>query len=264
MESSIVIRLTVFLSLFILFALLEWIRPRRAYVQSRPSRWKTNLGLTLLNTLTLRIYALALPLLAVGAALDAQSKSWGLFNNLNWTPLLELLLIVLILDFAIWLQHMLTHKIPLLWRIHRVHHADCDMDVSTAVRFHPMEIFLSMTLKIGLVYLLGPSALAIICFEILLNGTTLFNHSNVRIPPLFDHLLRIILVTPDMHRVHHSIRRSEHDRNFGFSLSIWDRIFGTYQSQPENGHDDMIIGLEWQDDRSSRLTWSLLLPFRHN
>ena len=168
---------------------------------------------------------------------------------------------MLIFDFAIWLQHLITHKVPLLWRLHRVHHADVDMDVTTAIRFHPVEIALSMLLKIGLVYLLGPAAIAIVIFEIILNGTAMFNHSNLALPAGLDRIMRKVLVTPDMHRVHHSVQRSEHDSNYGFCLSIWDQLFGTYIEQPKDGHDAMQVGLEWQDDRPSKLGWSLALPF---
>ncbi|SHK03630.1 Sterol desaturase/sphingolipid hydroxylase, fatty acid hydroxylase superfamily [Ruegeria lacuscaerulensis ITI-1157] len=262
MEYGIVIRLGVFLGLFIIFASAEALRPRRPRLYGRSQRWLTNLSITLLNTAVLRLMAIGLPLLAVGAALDAGQKGWGLFNHLYWPAWVEVALSILILDFAIWAQHLVTHKVPILWRLHRVHHADRDMDVTTAVRFHPIEVALSMGLKIGLVYLLGPSALAVILFEILLNGTALFNHSNIRLPTAVDAVLRQIIVTPDMHRVHHSVLRREHDSNYGFALSIWDRLIGTYVAQPEAGHDDMTVGLEWQDDRPTKLGWSLALPFR--
>ena len=261
MENEGLLRLSIFLGLFALFALAESLAPRRARVQPRSSRWLTNWSFTILNTLTLRLLAIGLPLLAVGAALDAQAQGWGLFNALGWPVWLEFVLAVLILDCAIWAQHLITHKIPLLWRLHRVHHADRDMDVTTAVRFHPVEIALSMLLKIGLVYLLGPAAMAVLVFEVLLNGTAMFNHANIRLPRWADQLLRLVLVTPDMHRVHHSVHRSEHDSNYGFALSIWDRMFGTYIAQPREGHDDMTVGLDWQDDRPARLGWSLSLPF---
>ncbi len=202
-----------------------------------------------------------MPLLAVGAALDAQARGWGLFNALALPGWLEITLAILILDLAIWAQHLVSHKVPILWRLHRVHHADRDMDVTTAIRFHPVEIALSMLLKIGLVYGLGPAAIAVILFEILLNGTAMFNHSNLNLPLWLDALLRRVLVTPDMHRVHHSVHRHEHDSNYGFALSIWDRVFGTYVAQPAQGHDDMTVGLRWQDDRPGRLLWSLRLPF---
>jgi len=261
MENEAAIRLGIFLGLFALFAALETLAPRRARVQPRGARWVTNWGITILNTVTLRALALGLPLLAVGAAVDASAHGWGLFNVVTWPLWVEFLLAVLILDFAIWFQHLITHKVPVLWRLHRVHHADLDMDVTTAIRFHPLEIALSMILKIGLVYLLGPAALAVIVFEILLNGTAMFNHANIRLPATLDRVLRQVLVTPDMHRVHHSVHRNEHDSNYGFALSIWDRMFGTYIPQPAAGHDEMTVGLEWQDKRPSSFGWSLALPF---
>ena len=261
MENEALIRLVVFLGLFSLFAAVETLAPRRIRTQQRSKRWMTNWGITIANTLALRVMALVVPLLAVGAALDASAQGWGLFNWLSWPAWLEVILAILILDFAIWLQHLITHKVPILWRLHRVHHADVDMDVTTAIRFHPVEIALSMVLKIGLVYLLGPAALAVVLFEIMLNGTAMFNHANIKLPLPLDHAIRRVLVTPDMHRVHHSVHRHEHDSNYGFALSIWDRSFGTYIAQPAAGHDDMDVGLKWQDDRPSRLGWSLALPF---
>lgn len=261
MEHELLIRFGVFLGLFLILALVESRIPRRARVLPRSKRWLTNISMTVLNTLTLRLLAFALPFLAVGAALDAGARHYGLFNQLAWPEWVEIILAILVLDFAIWAQHLVTHKVPVLWRLHRVHHADRDMDVTTAVRFHPVEIALSMLIKIGLVYMLGAAALAVILFEIILNGTAMFNHSNMRLPVGFDRVLRLVLVTPDMHRVHHSVHRSEHDSNYGFSLSIWDRMMGTYIAQPAKGHDGMTVGLRWQDDRPGRLGWSLLLPF---
>lgn len=262
MENEATIRLTVFLGLFCILALAEHLRPRRRRTQSQPRRWGTNWAIVLLDTALLRLMAFALPLLAVGAALDAADNGWGLFNWLDWPLWVELVLAIAILDFLIWFQHVITHKIPILWRLHRVHHADRDMDVTTAIRFHPIEIGLSMLLKIGAVYVLGPAALAVILFEILLNGCAMFNHANIHLPKPLDRVLRLVLVTPDMHRVHHSIHRDEHDTNFGFSLSIWDRLFGFYTPQPRDGHDGMTVGLQWQDDAPSRLGWSLWLPFK--
>lgn len=261
MENEALIRFGVFVSLFAVLATLEAFAPRRARSQPRSTRWVTNWGVTILNTVTLRLIAFAVPLLAVGAAIDAEAQGWGLFNELSLPLWLEVVVVILIFDFAIWLQHLITHKVPLLWRLHRVHHADVDMDVTTAIRFHPLEIALSMLLKIGLVYLLGPAAIAIVLFEIILNGTAMFNHSNLALPAWMDRAVRKVLVTPDMHRVHHSVHRSEHDSNYGFALSIWDRLFGTYIAQPAAGHDAMQVGLEWQDDRPSQLGWSLALPF---
>ena len=262
MEHDLLWRLGAFVGLFALFATLEALVPRRARSQPRSARWFTNLSIVVLDTLALRALAIALPLLAVGAAVDAGRMGWGLFNTLDWPLWLEVVLAILILDLAIWAQHLVTHKVPILWRFHRVHHADRDFDVTTALRFHPVEILASMMLKIGLVYLLGPAALAVLLFEIILNGTAMFNHSNLRLPLWLDRAVRLVLVTPDMHRVHHSIHRHEHDSNYGFALSVWDRIFRTYQPKPEAGHDLMTVGLEWQDERPSRLGWALMLPFR--
>lgn len=261
MENEVFIRLGVFLGLFAILAATETLMPRRVRSQKRSKRWVTNWGITIANTLLLRVMALALPLLAVGAAVDAQAQGWGLFNLVNLPQWIEVVVAILILDLVIWAQHLVTHKVPLLWHLHRVHHADVDMDVTTAIRFHPVEIGLSMILKIAVVYLLGPSAVAVILFEIILNGTAMFNHANIRLPLWLDRIVRRVLVTPDMHRVHHSVHRSEHDSNYGFSLSIWDRMFGTYIAQPAAGHDEMKVGLEWQDDRPARLGWSLGLPF---
>lgn len=261
MENETLIRFGIFLGLFAILAIIETLAPRRNRTQTRKARWVTNWGLTIANTIALNAMAFALPLLAVGAAIDAQNNGWGLFNALALPTGMEIILVILFLDFAIWTQHLITHKIPLLWRLHQVHHADVDIDVTTAIRFHPLEIALSMLLKIWLVYLLGPAAIAIILFEIMLNGTAMFNHANIRLPLAVDAVVRRILVTPDMHRVHHSVHRHEHDSNYGFSLSIWDQMFGTYIAQPNEGHDDMDIGLRWQDDRPSRLGWALKLPF---
>jgi sterol desaturase/sphingolipid hydroxylase (fatty acid hydroxylase superfamily) len=261
MQNETMIRLGVFLGLFALFAALEWVAPRRARRHGL-TRLATNAAIMVLGAVLLRVLAVALPLLAVGAALDAGRIGWGVFNLLGWNPWVEGLLAILILDLAIWTQHLVTHKVPLFWRFHRVHHADGDFDVTTAIRFHPIEIAASMLLKIALVYLIGPSAVAVIIFEVLLNGTALFNHANIALPLWADRITRKLLVTPDMHRVHHSVDRIEHNSNFGFALSIWDRIFGTYRAQPVQGHDNMTIGLDWQDDRPTRLVWSLLLPFR--
>jgi sterol desaturase/sphingolipid hydroxylase (fatty acid hydroxylase superfamily) len=262
MEAELFWRAGVFLTLFALFSGLEALVPKRVRTLPRARRWPTNLAVTLLNTLALRGLAILLPLLAIGAAVDAGAQGWGLLNHVGWPAWVELVLAVLILDFAIWAQHLVTHKVPLFWRFHRVHHADRDMDVTTGFRFHPVEILASMGLKIGLVYALGPSALAVLVFEILLSGTALFNHSNLGLPGPVDRVLRLVLVTPDMHRVHHSIHREEHDSNYGFALSVWDRIFRTYVPEPKAGHEAMTVGLEWQDERPARLGWALTLPFR--
>ncbi len=256
------IRLPIFLGLFLLLALLEARRPRRALHWSQSRRWITNWTFSLLNTATLFLGSMLLPLLAVGAAFHADALDWGLFHLVALPFWFEVLLTLLLFDFTLWLQHLITHKVPPLWRLHRVHHADPDIDVSTAIRFHPLEIAFSLMVKIALVYALGAAAIAVLAFEILLNATALFTHANLRLPPRVDALLRRVVVTPDMHRVHHSVHRCEHDSNYGFALSVWDRTLGTYVPQPQQGHTNMTIGLEWQNARPTQTIWSLMLPFR--
>jgi sterol desaturase/sphingolipid hydroxylase (fatty acid hydroxylase superfamily) len=264
MEQEGIIRLSIFFGLFIVFAAIEYFFPRRVVAKSKARRWLTNWSVSVFNVLTLRVFSLALPLLAIGAAFDAQNLGIGLFNQIGFSVWIEIIMVILILDFCIWLQHLLTHKIEFLWRIHRVHHSDTEMDISTAIRFHPIEIALSMALKIGLVYALGADPLLVLTFEILLNGSSMFNHANIKIPNQIDKFLRLLIVTPDMHRIHHSSDRIEHDTNFGFALSIWDHIFQTYKSYPENSHKDMEVGLNWQDEKPEKLGWSLGLPFKKN
>lgn len=262
MENDALIRLGFTLGIFAIMALAEAARPRRARRQPRATRWITNWGMVAVSAALLRLLALTVPLLAVGAAIDAGRQGWGLFNALALPFAAELVLSVLILDFLIWAQHLITHKVPILWRLHRVHHADRDIDASTALRFHPLEIGFSMLIKIGAVYALGIDPISVIVFEVMLNGMAIFNHANLALPTRADAFLRAFVVTPDMHRIHHSTDRDEHDTNYGFSLSLWDRLFGTYRATPAKGHEEMTIGLQWQDDRPSRLGWSLLLPFR--
>ena len=263
MENEALVRLGAFGGLFLLFAALETVAPRRVRKHPRRGRWLTNWGISIANVLALRALALGLPLLAVGAALDAEAQGWGLFNQLGWPLWLEMALAVLIFDFAIWLQHLITHKVPLLWRLHRVHHADVDFDVTTAIRFHPVEIALSMLLKIGLVYLLGPAAWAVVIFEVLLNGTAMFNHANVRMPVGLDRILRWIVVTPDMHRIHHSVEKRETNSNFGFNLSIWDRFLGTYIQDAKREQPKIIIGIDqFRTSEEVSLKNLLMMPFR--
>jgi sterol desaturase/sphingolipid hydroxylase (fatty acid hydroxylase superfamily) len=262
MAYELAIRLGVFLGVLGLLMALERRAPRRHLVQPRTGRWFTNLALVVIDSLAVRAVAFALPILAAVAAADAAAQGFGLFNLLDWPLWAELVLAILIFDLAIWTQHLITHKVPFFWRFHRVHHADRDMDVTTALRFHPVEIVASAALKVGLVYLLGPAVLAVILFEITLNATAMFNHANLRLPAWLDRAVRLVLVTPDMHRVHHSVHRDEHDSNYGFALSLWDRIFRTYVAEPKAGHDAMTVGLEWQDDKPANLGWALWLPFR--
>lgn len=254
------LRLGVFAGVFALMAAWERGAPKRDLAAPVSTRWMTNWAIAIIDTIVVR---LLFPLAAVGAALDAGAQGLGAFNALAWPRWLEFALTLVILDFAIWAQHVVSHKVPLLWRMHQVHHADRDIDVTTAIRFHPAEIALSMALKIALVYALGPSAAAVVVFEVCLNGFAMFNHANVALPRSADRLLRWLIVTPDMHRVHHSVVRREHDANYGFNLSVWDRLFGVYIDQPALGHRGMTIGLApYQSDEPTRLGWSLALPLR--
>lgn len=240
-------------------ALWELASPRRPLTTSKTRRWVTNLGIVALDTVLAR---LIFQVAAVGVALIAADKGWGLFNGLNWPVWLEVLLTVVLLDFAIYIQHVLFHAIPVLWRLHMVHHADLDYDVTTGARFHPIEILLSVGIKMGVVILLGAPAAGVVAFEVILNATAMFNHSNVKIPTGLDSLLRLFVVTPDMHRVHHSDIPNETNSNYGFNLPWWDRLMGTYTAQPSQGHDGMTIGLrQFRDPKKLGLLGVLALPF---
>ena len=254
------IRLGFFLGSFAVMALWELAAPRRALTQSKAVRWANNLGLVFLNTFLLR---LAFPAAAVGMALFAREQGWGLLNHFQVPYALAVIGAVVALDFFIWLQHVMVHAVPALWRLHRVHHADLDYDVTTGARFHPLEILLSMLIKFAVIMVLGPPVLAVILFEILLNATSMFNHSNVRIPEGVDRVLRLFVVTPDMHRVHHSVEDDETNSNFGFNLPWWDRLLGTYRAQPRAGHEGMTIGIHtFRESRQcSWLTGILAMPF---
>jgi sterol desaturase/sphingolipid hydroxylase (fatty acid hydroxylase superfamily) len=254
------IRLVIFLAVFALMIVWEFVTPRRVRSLSRWVRWPSNLGIVVFNTLVLRI---VLPMAAVGLALLCEERGWGLLNAFALPPLLAIVLSVLLLDLAIYLQHVMFHAVPALWRLHRMHHADLDFDVTTGARFHPIEILLSMGVKFAVVAALGPPAVAVLIFEVLLNASSMFNHGNVRIAPKVDGVLRCFIVTPDMHRVHHSILPRETNSNFGFNLPWWDRLFGTYTAQPAAGHDGMTIGIEqFRTPRDQRLDRMLLQPFR--
>ncbi len=254
------IRLVAFGAIFGAMLLWELLAPRRALSVSRAQRWSGNLGLMLINTVALR---LLFPAAAVGFAISAEALGFGLFHWLAWPPLLEFVLGVLLLDLAIYGQHVLMHRVPLLWRLHRVHHADLDFDLTTAVRFHTFEILLSMLIKWGVILLLGPAVAAVLVFEVLLSGMAVFNHANVSLPPYAERIVRALFVTPDMHRVHHSAIPRETNSNYGFNLSLWDRLFRTYTAQPARGHDGMTIGLEQFRDPAQvdRLPGILALPF---
>ena len=255
------IRLGFFVGTFVVMALWEVLAPRRILTVGKALRWVNNLGLVDLNTLLLR---LLFPAAAVGMAAFAAAQGWGVLNYVELPFWLAVLIAVIVLDSVIWLQHVMVHAIPVLWRLHRVHHADPDYDLTTGARFHPIEIILSMLIKFATIAVLGPPVVAVIVFEVLLNTTAMFNHGNVRLPNKIDRLLRWFVVTPDMHRVHHSIEDDETNSNFGFNLPWWDRLFGTYRDQPRGGHEGMAIGIRGynQPRDVSWLPGMILLPFR--
>ncbi|WP_246840915.1 sterol desaturase family protein [Hahella sp. CCB-MM4] len=240
---------------------IEWGLPRRQRQYPRRVRWPSNLAIVVLNSVALR---LLFPLAAMGASLQAEKAGWGLLNKLALSDWASVILAFLTLDFAIYLQHRLFHRVPMLWKLHRMHHADPEIDVSTGIRFHPIEIILSMAIKMLVVWLIGAPPMSVLLFEIVLNATSLFNHSNVRLPERVDAKLRWMLVTPDYHRVHHSRIRQETDSNFGFNLPWWDRLFGTYLPQPELGHLEMQIGVIGLSDKREELGLGHMLtqPFR--
>jgi len=254
------IRLVAFAGIFVAMAVWEVLAPRRDQKLGRGTRWPSNIGIVVLDTVLVR---LVFPTTAVGLALVTEGRGWGLFLALDVPAWASVPLAVAALDFAIYLQHVLFHAVPALWRLHRMHHADLDIDVTTGARFHPIEILLSMGIKLGVVAVLGTPAVAVLAFEVLLNATSMFNHSNVRIPIWLDRVLRWIVVTPDMHRVHHSIVARETNSNFGFNLPWWDRLFGTYRDQPAAGHETMTIGIEqFRDPAEQRLDRMLTQSFR--
>jgi sterol desaturase/sphingolipid hydroxylase (fatty acid hydroxylase superfamily) len=255
------IRLGAFFGIFALMALWELRAPRRVLTVSKALRWGSNLGLVVLNTVLLR---LLFPAAAVGLAATAAGQGWGLMNHFGVPLWVAVPLAVIALDLAIWVQHVLVHAVPALWRLHRVHHADLDYDLTTGARFHPLEIVLSMLIKFAVILVLGPPVVAVILFEVILNGMAMFNHGNVGLPAELDRRLRRVLVTPDMHRVHHSVVDDEANSNFGFNLSWWDRLFGTYREAPRAGHLGMTIGIDGHRDprEVDRLPGMLALPFK--
>jgi len=257
-----ILRLLAFAGVLAAMMLWEHWQPRRTKRIRVRTRWPGNLGIVALDTVLLR---LIFPTTAVGLALICEARGWGLLQVLEWPAWATVPLAFIALDLAIYLQHVLFHAVPALWRLHRVHHADQDIDATTGVRFHPIEILLSMGLKFGVVVALGAPALAVLIFEVLLNASSMFNHGNVAIPLKVDRILRWFIVTPDMHRVHHSIIVRETDSNFGFNLPWWDRLFGTYRDQPAAGHDGMTIGIEqFREEAEQRLDRMLTQPFRED
>jgi len=260
LQHEMTIRLSIFFGVLAAVAMAEFLLPRRQLTISKARRWVSNLGVVFLNSAVVR---LILPITAAGFAVLATQRGWGLFNNFDVPLWAAVVGSVVLLDLAIYFQHVMFHAVPLLWRLHRMHHADLDFDVTTGARFHPIEILLSMLIKFAAIAVLGAPAVAVVIFEVLLNATAMFNHGNLRLPLAFDRVLRMFVVTPDMHRVHHSIENHEANSNFGFNLPWWDRLFGTYKDQPDAGHDAMTIGIsDYREPKlATDLPGMLILPF---
>ena len=259
MDNELLIRLGFFFGILVVMFLWELIAPRRPLTTSKIIRWFSNLGLVLIDSIVVRLF---FPTALAGIAFLVQQRGWGLFNQFELPYLLKIIFSVLVLDFVIYLQHIVFHSVPLFWRLHMVHHTDMDIDVTTGVRFHPIEIILSMGIKMIVVVLIGAPAVAVLIFEIILNGTSMFNHGNVRYSQNIDSILRLLVVTPEMHRVHHSTIRWETNSNLGFNFPWWDRLFGTYRGQPAKGHLEMTIGLDqYKEPNKLTLPWLLVLPF---
>ncbi|HED19143.1 MAG TPA: sterol desaturase family protein [Gammaproteobacteria bacterium] len=260
MQHEVTIRLSFFFGTFAVMAVWEMVAPRRARTLTRAVRWLNNLGLVFLNSFVVR---LLFPAAAVGMAAFTTGQGWGLFNYFDVPAWAVILISIVAMDFVIYLQHVMVHAVPVLWRLHRVHHADVDIDVTTGARFHTFEIILSMLIKFATIVVLGPPVVAVVIFEVLLNATAMFNHSNIRLPEAVDRMLRWLVVTPDMHRVHHSVEDDEANSNFGFNLPWWDRLFGTYRDQPRAGHEAMTIGIHTYN-KPKLVAWlpgMLILPF---
>ncbi len=258
-EHAAYIRLGAFVGIFSTMALLEIARERRELETSKSSRWATNVGIIVTDSLLLR---LVFPMGAIGVGYAANDLGWGLFNVVSAPYWLAVVASFVLLDFVVWLQHVVFHAVPALWKLHMMHHADLDFDVTTGTRFHPLEMVISMGIKAAAILLLGAPVLGILLFEVLLNGTSMFNHANLDIPEPVDRGLRLVVVTPDMHRVHHSAEPKETNTNFGFNLPWWDYLFGTYRDQPEEGHQGMTIGLkQLRDPEKNTYLHLLMLPF---
>lgn len=261
MTNETAIRMSFFFGMLAIMGLWEILAPRRALTVSKLIRWVNNLGIVFFNSFIVR---LLFPAAAVGVAGFTNENGWGLLNYYEVPFAVAVVVSVIAMDFIIYLQHVMVHAVPALWRLHRVHHADLDFDVTTGARFHTLEIILSMVIKFATIVVLGPPLLAVVIFEVVLNATAMFNHANVRLPRALDRVLRWIVVTPDMHRVHHSVEDDEANSNFGFNLPWWDRLFGTYRDQPRSGHEGMTIGIhKYRDTRQvAWLPGMLLLPFK--
>ncbi len=261
-SSEALLRLSIFAIVLVAMVLAEALWPRRTRSMPRVGRWFANAAIVVIDAAVVR---LLLPVAAVGAAMFAAERGIGLFALLAVPEWFAVIATLILLDLAIWAQHVVFHRVPLLWRFHRVHHTDVDLDASTALRFHPIEILISMIIKIGLVLALGAPPAAVVLFELILNGMAVFNHANVALSPTLDRILRLVIITPDVHRVHHSMRVDETNSNFGFNLSVWDRLFHTYRAQPRDGHNAMTIGLEeFRAPADSRLDRLLLQPFQRS
>lgn len=259
MEHESIIRMSFFFGTFLVVALWEILYPRRPLTTSKVVRWYSNIGIVFFNSLILRAI---IPIFATGMAISAKENGWGLFNVLDLPYGFKVFLSFMMLDCAIYLQHVMFHFVPLFWRLHRMHHADLDYDVTTGARFHTLEIVLSMGIKLAVISVIGPPVIAVLAFEVVLNLTSMFNHGNIYIPPKIDRILRFLFVTPDMHRVHHSVLKEETNSNFGFSFPWWDRLFGTYRAQPRAGHDQMTIGLsQFRNPQELHLHRLLAQPF---
>jgi len=259
MSEENAIRVGFFIGIFAVAAICELLVPRRRLTTSKTARWVSNLCINFLNPVFVNLIS---PVLAIGMAVKSNEGGWGLLNNIEISSWLEIIISVVALDFVIYIQHVLFHSVPTLWRLHMVHHSDLDIDVTTGLRFHPIEIVISLAIKIAAVVVIGPHVMAVLIFEIVLNATSMFNHANLRLPLGLDRILRLIVVTPDMHRVHHSVVIRETNSNFGFNLPWWDRLFGTYKDQPSAGHLGMNIGLaQFRDSKKLTFIWMLLLPF---
>ena len=259
LSNEVYIRLGFFFGVFAVMAAWELAAPRRQLRQSKVVRWYANLGIVVLNTGLARI---VFPLAPVAVAIVAAERGWGFLHVMEVPFWAAVVIAVVILDFAIYIQHIMVHAVPVLWRLHRMHHADLDFDVTTGARFHPVEILLSIAIKMAVIVLIGAAPVAVLIFEVVLNATSMFNHSNVALPPGLDRVMRLLVVTPDMHRVHHSELPHETNSNFGFNLPWWDRLFGTYRDQPEKGHDAMTIGIDlFRDPGALHLHRMLAQPF---
>ncbi len=259
LENEAGVRLASFLGIFLIVGVWELLLPRRRRELSRWVRWPSNLALMAVNTVILR---LVFPVLAVGVATYVQSQKFGLLQQVAWPGWLKILLAIVFMDFIIYLQHVVFHMVPVFWRLHRMHHVDVDLDVTSGARFHSIEMVLSMLIKMATIWLLGPDPAAVVIFEIILNGMAMFNHGNIYMPEKMDRALRFLIVTPDMHRVHHSVHMDETNSNYGFNLALWDRLLGTYLPAPRDGQEQMHIGLtEFRDRRFSYLHYLLAIPF---